>query len=122
MVRGRKKKTYRSAVKSVNISDLTAWEICKKKGINISEEVTRYIQFMAYSHRVQDTADGLERARIITLEKMQAMEIARDKEMLEIEKKYEGLLKATAAQVNKITDLQKTKELERVITAKIIAK
>lgn len=103
---GRKKKNFNAKVKAFNCGDTDAWEICLKKKINLSEEITRFVRSLAYKDQT------LEQARVNTLNRLHAIEIEREKEFKKLESKYETLARFEAMKLNKLDRIQTQKELE----------
>ncbi len=118
MVRGRKKSSYNVAQKTIYMADTTAWEICKKKGINLSKEITRLVQGLAYTQNLS----RLKQTRAVLIGQMQGANAARDKEIGQIENKYEAEVRILAMKINKLTDIEAEGMVKEVKIMKIEVK
>lgn len=96
MTRGRKPKNHKSGIRAFNCADSIAWKICKKKKINISLELTRHIQRIAYSN------EDLHLAEKVTLDMIHSLQDERIREIDKIESKYEYLLRTEVKRLQEI--------------------
>ena len=103
---GRKKRDYRPEIKSYNCGNTLALEICKKKRINISAEITRMLERLAYG------AENLKQAEILLLDKLNVLQKERDRTIKATENKYAAEIRGTAQDLAKIQAKIKQKELD----------
>lgn len=91
------KRKYRRSLKSINCGDNNAWEICRKKGINLSKEVTRLVKYLAYGEfetKQQALAFLMLRLKMVDsekIEKIKKVNMVYDYEKKEIAKEINKL-------------------------------
>lgn len=105
-MQGRKKKRFRKGLRSYNCGDPTALEICKKKKINISAEITKMLQRFAYN------SDSLQQAEMVLVEKLCIMQDERDREIQATENKFFAEIRSIAQDLAKVQRRLRIKEAD----------
>lgn len=107
MVRGRKKRHYNPARKTLYISDLEAYEICKRKGVNLSKELSMYIRFLSGGSglSLDQKADWL-------LKKIKILQDLREQDLKDIQNKYKAIILSKTEQLDKINKAIAARDLK----------
>ena len=105
-MKGRKKKNYNPSIRAFYCGDTAAMEICKKKKINISAEITKLLQRLAYG------AGDMKQAELMILDKMNFLQQERNLKIKQIENKYAAEIRGTAQDLAKVQAKIRAKEAE----------
>jgi len=95
---GRKKHNYSANKKMIYCSDPIAWDIIKKKGIDISPVLSRYINFLAYG------CDNTIQQKQMIVDQIKALKIEKERELRKIQSKYASLIGELQETLNKLNN------------------
>ncbi len=106
---GRKKKNYRAKIKAFNCGDMDAWEIAKKKKLNLSHELTKFIQFLAYGETETMNSD---QKKLWIWKQQDMLEVCREKEIEKIDSIYSERQRSLAQKLRILHKLEAREKLK----------